>query len=261
MGRRRGSGGGGAPQVVQQSSSPWGGQAPFLSTLFAQAEALRGGPPRSFFPGQTFAPFQPQEEEALRLGEARARGGSPSTRMSRDYAMGILRGDPDTLRATLGPRVGELLPQVQGQFARGGRFHGGLARQAEQELVTRELGRLRESAADRLERLGPREYEDIARLAAIGESRRDMDQDRIDEAMARHQFAQEEPYQRLRDYQAFIQGHYGGGQGQEQRFPFRGSRLSGALGGALGGASMGGMFGGIPGAAVGGILGGLGGLF
>ena len=255
MGKKRGS-----PTVVQQSENPWGPQVPHLGQIYATAfHNAFERPPASFYPGSTVAGFSPQEVEAMRLGEVRAREGSQSTNMARDYARGILSNDPATLANVLGPRVGELLPQLQSQFNRGGMGTSSLARSAEQELIARELSKLKESAADRLERLGPQEYQDIARLAAIGEAQRDMSQAGIDEQVRRHDFAQNEPWDRLGKYQAAILGHWQPSERSSRSHPMAGSRLSGLLGGALGGASMGGAAGLDP--VMGGILGGLAGLF
>lgn len=258
MGKKRGS-----PQVttMNQQTAPWDQQIPYLTRGFGEA-AGQLNRPQTFYPYKDYASFHPRELEAMVLGDNRARYGSPSTHMARDYAMGILNNDPKAMMQTLGPRVGELLPGLQSQFNRAGMGTSTLARGAEQELIMRELSKLRESAADRLERMGPREYEDIAKLAAIGEAQRDMEQADIDWRIRKHQFEQGEPAQRLAQYMGAITGNYGGTTtGSDSRYPMPGSRLSGVLGGGLGGASLGGMVGGPVGAGIGGILGGIGGLF
>jgi len=256
----------GPPTVVQQSANPWGPQVPHLGQLYATAfHNAFERPPATFYSGSTVAGFSPQELEAMNRGETRAREGSQSINMARDYARGILSGDPATMQATLGPRVGELLPQLQSQFNRGGMGTSSLARGAEQELIMRELSKLKESAADRLERLGIGEYDDIARLAAIGESRRDMDQANIDEQIRRHEFMQQEPANRLREYQAAILGHFQPTDTTQRYQPIGGSRLSGLLGGGLGGANLAAKIFGEGATSgqlgIGGLLGGLAGLF
>lgn len=256
MGRKKS----GPPQIVQQSANPWGPQATQLEHLYGQARNLYERPPSTFFPGQTYAQFAPQELEAMNLAEARARAGSPSLKLATDYARGILSNDPTALSAVLGPRVGELLPALQSQFNRYGMGGSSLARSAEQELIARELSKLKDDAAHRLERLSGREYEDIAKLAAVGESRREMEQTAINEAMKRHEFEQMAPWQRLAQYQAGILGTFNTPDNINRNFPIGGSRLSGALGGAGAGAGIGSIFGPV-GAGIGGVLGGIGGLF
>lgn len=258
MGRKRGGGGGGTT-VVNQSNAPWAGQTPFLNDLFNRAQGLYNKHPSYFFPGRTVAPFDPAEIEAMQRGEARARAGSPEFNLARQFSRGILSNDPATVKTLLGPKIEELLPYLRAG-TRQGPGVGSLSKLAEQKLIQSELSKLRNQEMDRAERTRGADYEDFARLSGIGEARRDMAQDLIDEQIARHEFDRNEPLQRLRDYQSFIQGGYGSEGGSTSTgIPMRGSRLSGLFGGALGGAGLGGMAGFNP--VLGGILGGLGGLF
>lgn len=255
MGKKKGS-----PVITQATEAPWGPQVPHLGQIYATAYGHAfDKAPDVFYPGTTVAGFSPQELAAMQLGENRARQGSESTKLATDYARGILSNDPETLRNVLGPRVGELLPQLQSQFNRAGMGTSSLARSAEQELIARELSKLKEDAANRLERLGPQEYYDISKLAGIGEARRGMEQSLIDEQIRRHEFAQQEPWDRLGRYQAAILGHWQPSESNQRSYPMAGSRLSGLLGGGLGGAVGASSVGLDP--LLGGILGGLGGFF
>ena len=73
--------------TVQQ---PWAAQADHLRSAFQQARLL-AQTPLQYFPGQTFAGFTPQQEMALGLTEARARGGSPYERAFGQYLTGALQ--------------------------------------------------------------------------------------------------------------------------------------------------------------------------
>jgi len=253
MGKKKSS-----PQVNVTTTDPWPAQQGYLTGGFANASGLHSTM-RPFYSGQTYAGFNPIEQEALSLGEQRARSGSPATKAARDYYMGILSGSPEAMQSMLAPRVGELLPSLQSQFNRAGMGASSLARGAEQELIMRELSKLKENAAEKLMQLGPQEYEDIAKLAGVGETKRDMEQKAIDEAMMRHEYAQMEPWDRLRQYMGIITGNYGNTE-TEKKFGKSESRLSGILGGGLGGAKLGATFG--PEAAIiGGLLGAAGGGF
>ncbi len=245
------------------SSAPWGEQANYLREIFHNAQNnYKAHVNDQPFPGTQYAGFMPEELEAMNWGANRARAGSPSTAAARDYYMGILSGSPEAMQSTLGPRVGELLPDLQSQFNRHGMGNSSLGRAAEQELVMRELSKLKENAASQLRGMGPEEYKDIAALEAIGGTRRDMEQEKINDQIYRHQYAQEQPWNTLAKYLGNIMGNYGGTEvssGYSGGAPGQ-SRLSGLLGGGLGGAGIGSMFG--PwGAGIGGLLGGLGGLF
>ncbi len=244
-------------------SSPWEPQGNYLKEIFHNAQHNYVAHVNDkYYPGQTYANFNPTELDALNMAEQRARNGSSNLSAVRNYSMGILNNDPATLANTLGPRVGELLPQLQNQFNRAGMGASSLARSAEQELIARELSKLKESAADRLERLIPQEYADISKLAAVGETRRDMEQKGINDAIANYEYEQNAPWQKLANYMGMITGNYGGAQsGIDKTYGAQGSRLSGLLGGASKGAGIGESIGGPWGAGIGGILGGLGGMY
>lgn len=256
--RRRGEGGG--PQQVGntvQSSAPWTEQIPFLTHGFAEARKVYDQPLK-YFPSRTTAPFDPLELEAMRLGEARARAGSPELARVRAINMGILNNDPATLQSILGPRIEELLPQLS-HSVRQGRGYGSLAPLAQQKLIQTELSRLRGEAMDRAIGLSGADYEDIGRLAGIGEARRDQAQEELDAARERYAFQQMEPAERLARYMDMVRGGYGSNQSSSNfAYPARGDRLSGILGGAMGGAQLGRrIFGGGSGGILGPVLGGL----
>ena len=56
-----GSGGGGQSTQTVQKADPWAGQQPFLSYGFEQAKGRFGQDQPQFFPGNTVAPFNPNE--------------------------------------------------------------------------------------------------------------------------------------------------------------------------------------------------------
>ena len=69
--------GGGGGQTVQ-STDPWAGQQPYLTDMFANAQNLfRQGYGQEYYPGQTVAPFAPQQQMAFDLTTQRALAGSP----------------------------------------------------------------------------------------------------------------------------------------------------------------------------------------
>ncbi len=255
MGKR-----GGAPQVVQQAANPWGPQIPHIGQIYATAQNLAyGQPPSTFFANPTVAGFSNLQQQAMGRGEARALGGFAPLNKTIDFTNKILNNDPATINGLLGPRIEELLPELRNRFGHGA-MRGSAYQLAEQKLIGQELNRLREDAMNRAERLRDVEYGDIAKLASIGEAQRELEQAKIDEQIRRHEYAQQEPWERLRNYQGAVLGHFNPTDQTQQNFAMPGSRLSGALGGALGGASAGAPYG--PwGAGIGGLGGMLAGLF
>ena len=60
-GAKGGSGGGSTSTQTIQKADPWAGQQPFLSYGFEQAKGRYGADQPNFFPGNTVAPFNPNE--------------------------------------------------------------------------------------------------------------------------------------------------------------------------------------------------------
>lgn len=288
------AGGGEAPeQNITQDMAPWRGQQPYLSAGFARAQSDILDRPQTFFPGQTYAAFSPQTEQALNLTEQRALAGSPVQRAANQQLQNTLAGDylygGRGFNAALDAARNRILPNIQSRFSLGGRFGSGLGREAEARALSDAFANQYQNERQNQLRamlFAPQaaasDYADVQALGGVGARREAMNQQAINEALARHQFAQEEPTQRLRDYMNLIQGNYGG-QSTGQTTGFAGNRGGSILGGALGGASLAGqLFGGggagalanpaagmlsAPAApvmwplALGGILGGLSGLF
>ncbi len=265
--------GGGRPtQNITQNSAPWAGQQGYLTGGFANASGLHSTP-FTQFPGQTYASFSPQTEQALNMTEQRALAGSPVQRAGNAQLEQTLRGDylhgGAGFNAALDAAKNKILPDIQSRYAQGGRYGSGLAREAEASALgdsfASQYGKERENQL-RAMLFAPQaaqgDYNDLNALAGVGAQREGQEQSKIDEAMNRHDFPQKEAWDRLARYMAMVQGTYGQ-QGETQHQGFAGNRGAGVLGGALGGAQMGGqMGGGNPwGMAAGGILGGLTGLF
>ena len=101
------------------------------------------------------------------------------------------------------------------------------------------------------------DYADAERLAGVGAAEEDYRQMKLEDEINRFNFMQNEPWDRLGRYSAFVQGGNWGGTTTQ---PVYRNRAAGAMGGALGGAALGSMFGGY-GAPIGAGIGGLLGLF
>lgn len=84
-------------------------------------------------------------------------------------------------------------------------------------------------------------YMDSQRLADVGKAQRAFEQQGIDEAIARHQFAQEEPWQRLERFMGIVgSGNYGGTTTTSGGGGGGGFNLGGAISGGLSGFAIGG---------------------
>lgn len=262
-------------QTVNQS--PWGPQGTHLQDIFGEArynwEQQRPGagniPKASFFPGQTYASFSPQTENALNLTEQRALAGSDVQRGANKELLKTLGGDylygGPGFDAAFQAAANKITPMVQSGFNQGGRLHSGLSRQAETQALAdafaSQYGNERENQLRAMffaPQAAQSDYNDLKALAGVGEAREGQEQSGIDEAIARHNYNIEIPNRALAEYLSLVQGNYGGTQ---TTGGFKGNKGAGLLGGALSGGALGGTIGGPLGAGVGAGIGGLLGLF
>ena len=270
-----GGGGGGDTRYVTQTTNqaPWGPQAGHLENIMGAAESLYEGAPLTYFPGQTYAGFAPETEQALGMMAQRAGGVDP-----------VLQGATDLTAQTLGgeflganPYLDQMYQRaadrikadVGSQFQAAGRFGS----PAHAGTMTRELGdmasqmygqayRDEREAQQRAAQMAPgiaqAGYMPAQQLAAVGGQREALDEARIAEEMARHQFEQAEPYERLARYGSAVSGQMGGTTTTGTPY-FRNPAAAG-LGGAVSGAGLAQMLGANPwlGAGLGGAIGFLG---
>lgn len=261
-----GGGGGGTTQTIQQAD-PWAGQQPHLADVFQRAQALSHAP-QSFFPEQTFAGLSPETQSALALQTGRALAGSPLTAAAQGQLTDTLSGmylDP-TGNPAFRRAANDIQSRIAGMYASAGRYgSGAMANQANEalsNLAAQSYNQERENMIRGMmfaPQLAQQDYFDLAKLAEVGGVREDLAQQAINEAIARHNYAQMEPWQRLGLYNQLVQGNYGGSSTSTQNVTGpRRSVGAGVLGGAAAGAGLGMMFGGpwgLVGAGLGGLLG------
>lgn len=271
-------GGSSSPQTTTtvQKADPWAGQQPHLTSVMNQAQGL-SKEPLSYFPGQTFAPFSPETNTALDWQTSRAVQGSPLTTAGQDELTKTLSGDylsaGNPYFGQMADRItAKVLPGIDSRFAASGRMGSGLHGRAVGEGLGDAIGSLAyQNYGDErtnmmrgmmfAPQMAQQDYFDIAKLAEVGGLREDQAQLGINDEMARFDFSQMEPWQRLGLYNSLIQGNYGGESSSTNSIQLpRRSVGAGMLGGAASGAGMGMMVGGPWGAAVGGGLGLLSGL-
>jgi len=230
------SGGGGGANVTpvqttqKTTSAPWKAQQPYLKTGFEQAESEILNQPTSYFPGQTYANFTPQQEQALGLQEQRALAGSPLLQGAQQHTLDTLSGNylqnpnQNALINSIGAAVN---PAVSGQFAAAGRGGGSAGESA---AIASEISRAfapyafndyragrneMMSAAAGAPGLAQQDYFDIGQLMGVGSAYQSQDQAQIAEDMSRYNYGQMEPYQRLAAYMGLIGGNYGGTSTQQ----------------------------------------------
>lgn len=257
-----------AEQVTQVSSGLNEFAQPYAE--YGLAEALRqyqAGAP-AYYPGQTYAAFAPQTEQALRATEQRALAGSPVMQAGQDYLQqvlsgGFLGGTPG-LEAAIQRATAPAQASAMSSLASRGRLGSGLGGQAVAQTVgdiaanisyqdyANERAR-QQQALSFAPTYAQADYYDIAQLGNVGAAREAQAQRAIDDAMARYQYEQTAPQQQLAQYLSSVYGFPGTQQTTVAPLyePSTGQKL---LGGALVGSQLG-FDNKLLGAGLGGLLG------
>lgn len=260
-----GKGGGGSTQTVTQSNAPWGPTGQALQFGYNEAKDLYGYPQ---YPGNYYTTFNPIQEQALGLTQARSLYGSPATSLAQAEAAQTLGGgylDPRSnpyLQSAVGGALQDVgrayaesvAPQLQSEFVGAGRYGSGLQQAAEslsRQDLARQMGNIAsnmygqayESERDRMLKqaaLAPAfqgmDYTDLQNLAAVGDVVDQKAREILQSDLQRYLY----PQTQLDQYVNRIGGL--GGQGFGVRTtdtPQPGSSLAGGiLGGAQAGLSI-----------------------
>ncbi len=287
------SGHGGSGGTKTTKSSPWSGQAPYLTDLFKQAQGLYNAPGPNYFPGQTFAGFNPTQIGA----QGSALGAAHSLQPTIDQGLSTSRflTDPRLLnpnsnpalaaaamgaaRPTVQTLMDTILPRINNQAMRAGNLGNdrqgiaqGLAIRGTEQAIADQSAKIYANAYGQglhtmTQNLALQPTLDRTALlpaqieSGIGAQQQQMTQQGINEAVARYNYQQQLPYQKLSQYSQIINRLNGGGYGTTVNQAHQ-NHLTAGLEGALGGAALGakaGMFFGPEGALIGGGLGAVGG--
>jgi hypothetical protein len=230
---------GGSTTTVQKTE-PWQEQKPYLIDVFKQAQALNNQPGPYYYPGATVAPFSPETDLALNAQSARGLSGSPITAAGGQHLYNTLAGQYLPGNPYLGGAMDAasqgvvrnyqyaVQPGLDSSFAGAGRYGSGLhlaAQQNAQQVLAEQLANITSGmayqgygderrnmlqAASLAPNLAAQDYLDIGQLASAGAARERQYQNLTDAEIARFNFGQQLPYNKLAQYQNLIQGNYGG---------------------------------------------------
>jgi len=248
---------GGGNDDVKTTTAPWKHQAPYLRFGFSEAERLYGKPPPSFFPGNTVAPFSPEQLSAMQLIAGRALAGAPEQFAARGQLVDTLSGgylNPGNpylsgVASNIWSQVG---PRVAAMYSQAGRTPGGaglyadtatraftdaLAPYAFQNYAQERENQLRATAL--APTIAGLDYADLGQLMGVGAMRQQQAQADINAARERHDFNQLRDWNQLGRFSQLIQGNYGGTTTQSGGPSATGTNI---LGGAALGAGIGNYF-------------------
>jgi hypothetical protein len=283
----------GDPQVVTQKtdSAPWSKQAPFLEKGFGKAEELFNDP-QEYFPGQSFVPPSAQTEASIQGMEDAALAPqdliNAGQQQFKDTLGGKFTGQGNPAFDAMAERAIQPLrrefentvkPNIQGAFSLAGRggsnMQSAFKEQSANQDYLRAVGDVgasleypnyaaergyQQAAMPQAGAMQQLDYSAPAALGAVGAAREGITGQALGDQMARFNFEQQEPINRLAGYMGMIGGGYGGQSNSQSTQPQTYSNPAlGLLGGGLMGASAGNMMG-YPGmgALGGGLLGALG---
>lgn len=259
------------PQTTTTTNSPWGPQQPYIEDLYQKAKANYATNTPAYYPGQTLAGQSANTLAALKAQGDRARAGSllapaSNAELNKTISGGYLSADSNPyLKGYVNQALGDARTLVGSQFGGGSNYGSS----ANQEWLQRkgieasapiyaqnyenERGRQMQ-ALGYVPQMAQMDYNDIDRLANVGQQEEARAQSVIEADRERFEAERDAPNQRLAQYANIIYGmNPGGTQVSKAPAPYR-NRGAGILGGALGGAQLAGPWGALGGALLGGGL-------
>jgi F0F1-type ATP synthase assembly protein I len=267
-------------------NAPWKGVQGQLMDLYSKAQQ-QAGRPQQFFGGRTYADMSPQTTGALNAITAKAQSPlSPLYGQAAGYAQNVLGGQylnsQNPYDSAVSQSVGDnVQQQLASRFAGSGRTMGspGETQQFSRDLMnvmaplqyadaSQRYGMERGFQQDAAQMLpgiaqmqSGEDWRNLAALQGVGQAYDIQAQKPIDEAMARHDFYQQEPNQRLSQYAQLLGAgspfstQTGKTSMSGQPGAGTGAMIGSGLMGAGTGAATGMMVGGPWGAGIGGLLG------
>jgi hypothetical protein len=257
-----GGGGGSGNTTTVQRADPWEGQQPYLTNLWKEAQALPQMEPYPF-PGTV--PFSPTTSAGMRRVLAQSQKGvTPIFNMGEMEAARTLGGsylDPWSTPGFQGAfqaAARNIIPGVESRAIGSGRYGGGLSRmdeiQALGDAFASQWAPLYSSERERMSRAmlaapsmssarRQQEYYDIDRMLGVGAQQEARAQQALDDAKARWQFQQMQPYQQLQTIAPIIGGTSVGGMSSTSTRTDRPDTnpIMSGVGGALMGGSLAGI--------------------
>lgn len=239
------------PSTQTVSNEPPAWAIPYLTDIGKTAGQL-SDKPQKYFPGSTVVPFSGDTRSAMGMMRQTAldpnSAGNMGVSQLGDTISGQYLPDGDRFSAITDP----VRNAVNAQFSLAGRYGSGSHDQAvtkammeaAQPYYDAERGRMMTASA-----IAPQaQMSALAPLMQAGQMAEDKSGQYLQDKIARWDFGQNEPWNRLSRYASIINPGAGLGGTQTTTMP-SGSRLSGALGGGLMGAQLGSL---IPGFGAGG---------
>jgi hypothetical protein len=178
-----------------------------------------------YYPGSTVAGFSQEQNDAFSRGTQRAINGSQDINNARGYTNDLLSGkylNSDPYQDSVFQNVQQkVMPAVNSQFMGSGRYgsnmHTDTATRALTESYAPYASQQYQQGLDRMNwaaGMAPtwaaNDYTDLGALEAIGQQKQQLGQQELNDAVARWQYYQQLPYDKLGQFLNNIGGNYGG---------------------------------------------------
>ena len=232
------------------TSEPWKEQIPYLEKGFESAEDLWKAPGPEFFPGSTVAGFSPEQQQAHMLGSQRALAGNATMDAAEGYGQDVLGGNylnSDPYQDSVFQNIqSHVMPSVNSQFMQSGRYgsdlHGDTMTRAMTEAYAPWASQNYQQGLDRMDNMAQfaptfaeQDYRDIGALDQIGGQKQQLAQAETNDAVQRHSYYEDLPYNKLNQYMGLVGGNWGGTTTSQQPY-YQPSPIGQIFGGLLGAA-------------------------
>ena len=230
--------GSGGSSPSQSSSKPWEAQQPYLKEIYSLAQNLLGDGVYEYGERRD-ANMTPQLDQALRMVQNRAEQGSPGLAAAKNMNQRTVEGDylsPDSnpyLSQTYDAAAQgvtrnfqeSVMPTLNSRFAMGRTQQdaGGNAQTAAMGRAQNELGQnlgnlatgiyggnyqqergRQMQAGQQAQGFAQSDYMDAQALQSVGQTRQEFAQRALDDIIARFQYGQHAPAEKLAEYSGFI---------------------------------------------------------
>lgn len=234
-----------ATSTATTTAEPWKAQKPYIIKGMKDAQTLYKNYNPKYYAGNPVAGFNGDQNKAFQMTRNIAKYGDKNVNAAGAYNRDVLGGkylnsDPnqDMVYQNIQSHV---MPSVNTQFANSGRYGSGLHSDTMARGLTEayapyasqqyQQGMARmDQAAQFAPQLANERWKSVNALSAVGGQRQDLAQKENEDAMARWNYYQDLPYQKLNQYMSTIGGNYGNTTTSAQPY-YKPSTFSQILGG------------------------------
>ena len=245
----------GKTQTVQQSSTPWSGQQPYLTDVFSRAQQQFNAGPMQYFPNSGVVPFSNQTEQALQTAEQRATDPNSLIGGAQNQLGSTIRGDYLSGNPFFEGAFKKIADPIQARmgaaFSGAGRYGSGAHQGALASALSDTAGQLqfqnygqeRQNQLSALNFAPSLQRADTDILSQVGGTREAMAGNELQDQMNRFNFNQNAPDEALRRYMTLVGGGLYGSSTQSQQPLYSNNLLTGLGGAASAAGILGNLFG------------------